>query len=75
MIEKDHLGNWSPEKDCCWRLTFRQPVQKPSSESGSLDTQDVVLVLKKKKTGQRCKDLPDCPRNIFDYLRRMPQKN
>ena len=33
MIEKDHLGDWSPEKDCCLRLMFRQPVQKPSSES------------------------------------------
>ena len=35
---KDHVGDWSPEKDCCWRLTFRQPVQKPSSElSDSLE--------------------------------------
>ena len=33
LIEKDHLGDWSPEKDCCLRLTFRQPVRKPSSES------------------------------------------
>ena len=33
MIEKDHIGDWSSEKDCCWRLTFRQPVWKPSSES------------------------------------------
>ena len=33
MIEKDHLGDWSTEKDCCLRLTFRQPVRKPSSES------------------------------------------
>ena len=32
-IEKDHLGDWSPEKDCCYWLTFRQPVRKPSSES------------------------------------------
>ena len=32
LIEKDHLGDWSPEKDCCLRL-FRQPVRKPSSES------------------------------------------
>ena len=30
MIEKDHLGDWSPEKDCCWRLTFRQHVRKSS---------------------------------------------
>ena len=29
LIEKDHLGDWSPEKDCCLRPTFRQPV--PSS--------------------------------------------
>ena len=21
LIENDHLGDWSPEKDCCWRLT------------------------------------------------------
>ena len=27
------MGDWSPEKDCCWRLTFRQPERKPSSES------------------------------------------
>ena len=33
VIEKDHLGDWSPEKDCCWRLMFRQPVRRPSSES------------------------------------------
>ena len=29
LIEKDHLGDWSPEKDCYLRPTFRQPV--PSS--------------------------------------------
>ena len=33
--EKDHLGDWSPEKDCCWWLTFRNPVREPSSESSS----------------------------------------
>ena len=33
LIEKDYLGDLSPEKDCCWWLMFRQPVQKPSSES------------------------------------------
>ena len=33
LIEKDHLGDWSPEKDCCLCLTFRQPVRKPYSES------------------------------------------
>ena len=29
LIKKDHLGDWSPEKDCCLRLTFQQPVRKP----------------------------------------------
>ena len=29
----DHLGDWSLEKDCCWRLTFQQAVGKPFSES------------------------------------------
>ena len=33
LIEKDHLGDWSPEKDYCLWLTFRQPVRNPSSES------------------------------------------
>ena len=33
LIEDDHLGDWSPEKDCCWQLMFRQPVRKPSSAS------------------------------------------
>ena len=32
LIENDHLGDWSPENGCCWRLAFRQPVPKPSSE-------------------------------------------
>ena len=31
LIEKD-LGDWSPDKACCWQLIFRQSVQKPSSE-------------------------------------------
>ena len=26
------IGYRSPQKDCCWRLTFRQFVRKPSSE-------------------------------------------
>ena len=33
LIGKDHLGDWSPELECCWWLTFRPPVRKPSSES------------------------------------------
>ena len=33
MIENNHQGDWRPEKDCCWLLTFRQPVRKPFSES------------------------------------------
>ena len=32
LIEKDHLGDWSPERDCCLRLTFQQPVRTPSSQ-------------------------------------------
>ena len=32
-IEKDRVGNWSPEKECSLWLAFRQPVLKPSSES------------------------------------------
>ena len=31
LIENDHLGEWSPEKNCFWRLTFRHPLRKPSS--------------------------------------------
>ena len=37
LIEKDHLGNWSPETDCCWRLTFRLPVR---SHLQSLDSKE-----------------------------------
>ena len=33
LIVKDHLGDWSPEKDCSWQLMFQQSVWKPSSES------------------------------------------
>ena len=33
FIQKGYLGDWSPEKDCCLRLTFRQPVLKPSPKS------------------------------------------
>ena len=30
LVENDLLDDWSPEKDCCGRLTFRQPVRKLS---------------------------------------------
>ena len=33
FTEIGYLGDWSSEKDCSWRLTFRQPVRKPYSES------------------------------------------
>ena len=36
LIRNDHLGDWSPEKDCFRRLRFRQPVWKPSSEALTL---------------------------------------
>ena len=39
LIENDHLGDWSPEKDCCWRPMFRQTVRKPSSESSTVVVQ------------------------------------
>ena len=32
LIENDHLGDWSRENGCFWRLTFRQPVRKLSLE-------------------------------------------
>lgn len=36
LTVNNHLGEWCPEKDCCWQLTFQQPIQKSSSESGRL---------------------------------------
>ena len=33
LIENDPLGDWSLEKNWCWRPTFRQPVRKAPSES------------------------------------------
>ena len=41
--ENDHLDDWSPEKDSCWRLRFRQPVRKPSSESRAYGSFDVTV--------------------------------
>ena len=31
VIENDHLGDWSPEKDYCWRLKFRQFTEQSFS--------------------------------------------
>ena len=39
LNEIDHLGDWSPEKDCCLWLTFWQPVRKPSSESSDVSSE------------------------------------
>ena len=39
LIEKDHMSDWSPEKDYTWQLTFWQPVQKSSSQSSDSLTQ------------------------------------
>ena len=51
LIEKDHLGDRSPENDCGFWLTFRQPVRKPSSESSDslsqLKIQQKVYPLKR----------------------------
>ena len=41
-IEKDYLGDWSPEKDCCLWLTFRQPVRKQSSVTLKMASAQVV---------------------------------
>ena len=37
LIDKDHLGDQCPEKDCCLGLMFRQRMQKPSSESSDYE--------------------------------------
>ena len=52
VTERDHLGDWSPEKDCCWRLMFRQPVRKPYSESSDRFNQ-----LKKTFDAIGCEDM------------------
>ena len=44
LIEKDHLGDWSLEKDCFQGLTFRQSVRKPSSESSGSVSLWVIVV-------------------------------
>ena len=38
FFENAHLGDWSPEKDCCWRLTFQQPVRVEAI----LESQDYI---------------------------------
>jgi len=35
------MRDWSPEKGCYSRLTLRQPVRKPSSESSDIGSQNV----------------------------------
>ena len=44
MIENDHLDDWSPEKDCCWPLTFRQPVRKPKINHLTLNMASAQVV-------------------------------
>ena len=39
-IEKDHLGDWNPEEDCCWP-TLSHPTQMTFFNQG-------ILLLKKK---------------------------
>ena len=43
LIEKGHLVDWSAPMDCCLRLTFRQPVRKPWSESSDSNHPDDLL--------------------------------
>ena len=26
VIENDHMGDWSPDKACCWRLMLQQNI-------------------------------------------------
>ena len=40
LIENAHLGDWSPEKDCYWRLTFQQPVHVEAI----LQSQDYIII-------------------------------
>ena len=45
LIVKDHLGDWSPEKDCCLSLTFRQLARKPASESRDSLSQLKIVIM------------------------------
>lgn len=47
-LKNDYLGEWSPEKDYFWRLTFRQPLWKPSSECAYSD--GVAMDIRMRKT-------------------------
>ena len=44
LIENDHLGDWSPEKDCCWRMRFRQPMRKLQSQVFTLKIASTQVV-------------------------------
>ena len=54
LVEKDHLGDWSPEKTCCLGLMFQQYVRKPSQ---SEDTRPPHRKLIGESTGHRSDDL------------------
>ena len=49
-LKNDYLGDWSPEKDCFWRLTFRQPLWKPSSECAYSDGVAMDIHMRKTKS-------------------------
>ena len=47
LIENDHLGDWSPEKDCCWRLTRLDNLSRSHLQSQVLlkiDSEDGFCV-------------------------------
>ena len=43
LIENDP-GDWRPEKECGWRLTFRQPVRKPSASDLTMEMDSAHVV-------------------------------
>ena len=43
-IENDHLGDCSPEKNCCWRLKFRHPFQSSLKMASHILSKRVHIV-------------------------------
>ena len=64
-IEKDYLGDWSPEKDCCLWLTFRQPVRKQSSVTLKMASAQVVETTGTSNSPSQDSNQPD---DLFDQV-------
>ena len=74
LIEKDHLGDWSPAKDCCLRLTFLEPVPccrlvSPSQDSNHSDD------LFQSRNKSRCNYFNFGMALLFAHWRSFPSKN